>query len=71
MTDKSKLKLVEFKSSKGRTYQVPEKYKDSPTVSAVIRSLLDDGWDRKTIANTCNIRYQHVRNVELSPLKTQ
>ena len=37
--------------------------------SRAIRHLIDLGWKRGRIAKTLGIRYQHVRNVELEPLK--
>jgi DNA-binding NarL/FixJ family response regulator len=41
------------------------------TVSSKIRFLLAKGWKRGAIAKKLNKRYQHVRNVELQPLKKQ
>lgn len=37
--------------------------------SAMIRYYLAKGYSRKEIANHLNIRYQHVRNVEVTLLK--
>lgn len=37
------------------------------TVSAKIRYLTEQGYKRTQIAKLLNIRYQHVRNVQLSP----
>lgn len=37
--------------------------------SAKIRALLASGMKRGDVAKTLGIRYQHVRNVELTPLK--
>lgn len=34
-----------------------------------IRALLGLGWKRQAVADALGIRYQHVRNVELTPLK--
>lgn len=34
-----------------------------------IRMLLANGWTRGEVAKRLEIRYQHVRNVELTPLK--
>jgi hypothetical protein len=39
------------------------------TTSAKIRYLLSAGMKRGEVAKKLNIRYQHVRNVELQPLK--
>jgi hypothetical protein len=40
-----------------------------PTTSAKIRSLHAQGFTRSAIALILDIRYQHVRNVLLTPLK--
>ena len=42
---------------------------DIPTVSGRIRALTAAGKTRSEIAKALNIRYQHVRNVQLQPLK--
>ena len=39
------------------------------TTSAKIRYLTSQGWKRGDIAKKLDIRYQHVRNVQLQPLK--
>lgn len=39
------------------------------TVSGVIRHLASTGMSRGDIAKTTNKRYQHVRNVLVTPLK--
>ncbi len=41
-----------------------------PTVSSKIRYLNDCGLSRGDIARKLNKRYQHVRNVLITPLKT-
>lgn len=41
------------------------------TKSAVIRYLSSEGMKRGEIAKLLNIRYQHVRNVLIQPVKTQ
>jgi hypothetical protein len=41
------------------------------TVSAKIRFLDSEGWTRSQIANKLGKRYQHVRNVLITPLKSQ
>jgi len=43
----------------------------SMSKSAKIRLLYSQGNDKSTIANLLGIRYQHVRNVLLQPLKSQ
>lgn len=40
-----------------------------PTTSSKIRYLTGLGWKRGPIAKLLGIRYQHVRNVQLQPLK--
>jgi hypothetical protein len=40
-----------------------------PTKSAKIRYYLSKGYKRSEIAKHMNIRYQHVRNVEVTLLK--
>ncbi len=42
---------------------------DHKTVSGAIRFLTTQGLKRGEIAKILNIRYQHVRNVQLQPLK--
>jgi hypothetical protein len=37
--------------------------------STAIRTLLGLGYKRGRVAQMLNVRYQHVRNVELEPLK--
>lgn len=39
------------------------------TKSAAIRHLDSEGFTRSQIAKTLDIRYQHVRNVLITPLK--
>ena len=41
------------------------------TTSARIRFLLAKGWERGDVARKLNIKYQHVRNVEITPVKKQ
>ena len=41
------------------------------TTSSMIRFLLADGYSRGQVAKILNIRYQHVRNVEITPIKKQ
>ena len=42
--------------------------KDYSTKSAAIRDLTSKGFSRSEIAKVMNIRYQHVRNVLITPL---
>lgn len=42
-----------------------------PSKSAKIRYLNGLEWTRSEIASYLNIRYQHVRNVLITPVKTQ
>lgn len=37
--------------------------------SSKIRYLTSLGWERGAIAHKLSIRYQHVRNVQMNPLK--
>lgn len=48
---------------------LPENIGGLPTTSAKIRALTALDWKRGDIAKTLNIRYQHVRNVQLQVLK--
>lgn len=41
------------------------------TTSSKIRKLLSLGYKRGDVAKILDIRYQHVRNVELMPIKKQ
>ena len=41
------------------------------TKSAKIRFLLSKNWSRSQIASKLGIIYQHVRNVEITPIKKQ
>lgn len=46
-----------------------KKYDKLPTKSAKIRAMSSDGMTKGQIAKILNIRYQHVRNVLLTPVK--
>ena len=48
---------------------VEETLKTLTTTSAKIRYLTSQNYTRSKIAKMLNIRYQHVRNVQLQPLK--
>lgn len=41
------------------------------SVSGKIRYLTSLKWERGAIAQKLNIKYQHVRNVQLNPLKAK
>jgi len=49
--------------------KVIDMHEDLPTKSAKIRAMTADGLTRSEIAKALDIRYQHVRNVQLTPLK--
>jgi hypothetical protein len=40
------------------------------TKSSAIRALIADGYLRGEVAKALNIKYQHVRNVMITPIKT-
>jgi hypothetical protein len=62
---KGKFKPVRTKM---HTYQVPEKFAELSSVSAIIRAMLKDGFSRWDVHKLTGIRYQHVRNVDITPL---
>lgn len=45
--------------------------KEQGTKSAAIRKLLAEGKTRSEVSKLLKIRYQHVRNVEITPIKKQ
>jgi hypothetical protein len=45
------------------------KYNNITTTSGKIRAMVADGYTRGAIAKALGIRYQHVRNVLVQPLK--
>ena len=57
------------KTQKDQKVPVTKKYKDLPTKSAMIRAMTADGFSRSEVARSLGIRYQHVRNVLVTPLK--
>jgi len=57
-----------FITTTGNKYHIPVKYKALTTVSAIIRAMLKDGWKRGPLSKETGIRYQHVRNVDITPL---
>jgi len=52
-----------------KTADLPAQYAELKTTSDKIRAMTKDGYKRNQIAKLLNIRYQHVRNVELQVLK--
>lgn len=50
-------------------FELPKLMDEHKTKSNVIRFLSSQGWTRSQIASFMNIRYQHVRNVLIQPLK--
>ena len=42
-----------------------------PTTSSKIRFLTSLEWTRSEIKNELNILYQHVRNVQITPIKNE
>ena len=60
-------KYVEVRT-KTKVYNVPKKYAELPSISAIIRAMLSDGYTRWAVHKTTGILYQHVRNVAITPL---
>ncbi len=54
---------------KALTSSQKTEYDHLPTKSAKIRYLNAQGWERGAIAKHLGIRYQHVRNVLVMPVK--
>ncbi len=55
-------------ATKTKSYQIRTKYKDLTSVSSIIRQMDKDGMSRWNIHKDTGIRYQHVRNVLITPL---
>lgn len=55
--------------STNNEYNIEELYKKLGTKSSIIRFLASEGKSRGDIARMLNIRYQHVRNVLITPIK--
>lgn len=53
------------------TKAMEKKMSELPTTSARIRYLHSEGFTRSQIATILGKRYQHVRNVLITPLKNQ
>lgn len=54
--------------TKTHEYNVPTKYGELSSVSEVIRGMIKDGYTRWEVHKLTGIRYQHVRNVLITPL---
>lgn len=55
-------------------YEIPVKgksYDHLPTKSSKIREMYKDGISKVEISKRLNIRYQHVRNVLITPLSSK
>ncbi len=67
--------INEMSNQKKEVKSLPPKYVSLPTKSSMIRSMSLDGWGRGDIGRTLSehfgtlVRYQHVRNVLITPLK--
>lgn len=56
-------------ATKAHKYDIPIKYQGCTSVSSVIRAMAADGLKTAEIHKATKIRYQHVRNVLLTPVK--
>jgi len=71
---KASNKMSESALSYVENYDVPvanvgiSKYENLSSKSAKIRAMSADGYTRTQIAKILDIRYQHVRNVLITPL---
>lgn len=70
---KTNTQIVESNESETQNqklqFELPKLMDEHKTKSNVIRFLSSQGWTRSQIASFMNIRYQHVRNVLIQPLK--
>ena len=55
-------------STKTKTYQIRTEYQNLTSVSSIIRKMNEDGFSKWNIHKDTGIRYQHVRNVLITPL---
>jgi len=62
-------KQTEGKKEVEVVIDVPKLIKELGTKSAVIRKLTADGLSRSEVSKVMKIRYQHVRNVLITPIK--
>ena len=67
MSDKKTVEYFTF-STKSNQYQIRTKYQDLTSISSIIRAMSKDGMSRWNIHKDSGIRYQHVRNVLITPL---
>lgn len=51
------------------SFTAPKHEETKTTTSSKIRALLAEGKSRSEVAKILGIRYQHVRNVEITPIK--
>ncbi len=66
MSDK-KVEYFTF-TTKTKSYQIRTEYQNLTSVSSIIRKMTIDGFSRWSIHKDTGIRYQHVRNVLITPL---
>jgi hypothetical protein len=64
-------KSTKTNSSKLTSEMIDQKLETFKNVSSKIRYLNSLGMDRSTISKKLNIRYQHVRNVLITPVQKQ
>ncbi len=76
MTKRNKVEEVkevivteEVKTEVTIPYNLEELTKELKTKSAIVRKLHSEGYNRSLISKFMNIRYQHVRNILVTPLK--
>lgn len=60
---------VQIKEVESTTFDSESYIKECGSVSAAIRKLDSEGKTRSQISKMLNKRYQHVRNVLITPLK--
>lgn len=65
MTDKTNT----AKRTANQTNKIKKHCDSLPTTSAKIRYLTSEGYSRGEVARLLDIRYQHVRNVLVTPVK--
>ena len=63
----SNVEYFEFKT-KTNSYQIRTEYQNLTSISSIIRQMEKDGFSRWQIHKDSGIRYQHVRNVLITPL---
>lgn len=65
------VKKSEVKEVKFNDKEFDKELSEMTTKSSKIRFLLSKGWSRSQVAKKLGIIYQHVRNVEITPIKKQ